>query len=118
MGQASHHRISWRSGFEGFEDGMETEARIGPHANLPDVGRHIGKAGVEQLGAALPGSRVAATEFGVPQVGRVGFDAEQRVIGAFTAIARVVADLRPVLMAEDGDDGAVEIKDEPGPVVG
>jgi hypothetical protein len=26
-------------GFEGFQDGVETETGIGPHANLADVGR-------------------------------------------------------------------------------
>ena len=36
----------------------------------------------------------------------------------FSAIARVVANLSPVLMAEDGHDRAVEIKDEPGTVIG
>ena len=72
----------------------------------------------ERLGGAVPGSSVAATELGVPEVGRVGFHAQQWVIRAFSAIARVVANLGPVLMAEDGQDRTVEIKDEPGTVIG
>jgi len=47
-------------GFEGFEDRVKTETGIGPHANLADVGRNIGKASVQQLDAAVPGSCVTS----------------------------------------------------------
>src|SRR5579862_6744401 len=117
-GHTSDNGIFGAVRFEGVEDGIEPKTCIGAYAHFADIGRDIAKAGGEQFGFAIPGSGVATTELGVPEVGRVGFHAQQWVIRTFSAIARIVANLGPVLMAEDGHDRAVEIKDEPGTVIG
>ena len=113
----SHNGIFGGVSFEGVEDGIQPKTCIGSYAHFADIGRYIGKAGGEQFGCAVPGSGVATTELGVPEVGRVGLHAQQWVIRTFSAIARVVANLSPVLMAEDGHDRAVEIEDEARAVI-
>jgi hypothetical protein len=45
-GQASNYRIVCGSRFQGHEDGVEAEARVGSNPQLADVGRNIGEAGV------------------------------------------------------------------------
>jgi len=63
LGQTGDHGVLGGAGFEGFQDGVETEARIGANPNLPEVGRHIGKAGVEEFHTAVPRAYVPGTEF-------------------------------------------------------
>jgi len=68
-GQAGDDGVLGGSGFEGFEAGVEAEARVGPNPNLSDIRWNVGKAGIEQLDATLPGSSIPGAQFGVPQVG-------------------------------------------------
>ena len=103
--------------FKCVKDGIDPEPGIGTHPQLTDIGRNIGKADIEQLGAAVPGSGVTGAEFGIPEVGGVGLHAQHRIIGTLATMAWVVADFRPVLMAEDCDHGAVEIEDQARTVV-
>jgi hypothetical protein len=103
-------------GFEGFADGVKTETGIGPHANLADVGRNIRKASVPQLDAAVPSSCVTSAQFGIPEVGGVGFDAQEQIMRTLATVARVVADVGAVLLSKHGDHGAVEIEDKARPM--
>jgi len=103
--------------FERCEHRVEGETHVGPHANLAEVWSHIGKASIPQLDAALPGARIPGAESGVPEVRRVGLDAQQWGVGSRPRVARVVTDLSPALASEDDDDGAIEIKDEAGTVI-
>lgn len=74
--QAGHDSILAGLGFEGVENRVESKTRIGASANLTDVGRHVGEAGIQQFDAALLGSGVPGTQFGIPEVRRVRLDAE------------------------------------------
>src|SRR6266516_7092876 len=56
--------------------------------------------------------------FRIPKVGRVGLHAQQWIVGTLPAITRIVSDCGFLLMAEDGDDGAVQVKYESGTVIG
>ena len=91
---------------------METKAGIGPNPKLADSRRHVHEAGRHQFDAAIPGARVAGTQFGIPEVGRVGLDAEQGVLRALATIPGIVADGRILLTFEHRDHTAVEIKDQ------
>ncbi len=48
----------------------------------------------------------------VPKISGVGLQAEQRMVGSAAVEARIVTDQGVLLVAEDGDDGAIEIEDE------
>ena len=65
-GQPGHYGILRGVSFKSFEDRVETEARIRPDAEFANVRWHVGEAGVQQLDTALPGPRIAGTQFGVP----------------------------------------------------
>ncbi len=97
---------------------MEPKAGIGSHSNLSDVARHIEKASRHQFHAAIPCAGVAWTQFGIPEIGRVGFDAQERIVRTFASITGVVADLGTLLTPEDRHHAAVEIEDQTGSVVG
>ena len=94
------------------------EACIGPHAKLPNVGRGRVKTAGQEFVATRPGSRIAASQFHIPEERGVRFQTEQRVIGAFASIAWVVANRRPFLMAENCNDGAIQIQNQSRPVIG
>ena len=91
---------------------MKDEASIGSDAKLANVGRHVGKAGIQQFHAPIPGSGVPGAEFGVPEIRRIGFDTQQGIVGSLTAIAGIVADLGAVLVSEDRHHRTVEIEDK------
>src|SRR5205823_6223665 len=106
------------SAFEAFEDRIETEAGVRPNPEFSDVRRYIRAAGVEQFDTTIPCAGVAGAQFGVPQIGRVGLDAQQRVVRALATITGIVADLGIFLPPEHSDDTAVEIQDQARTVVG
>jgi hypothetical protein len=54
---------------------------------------------------------------GVPQIGGIGLGTQQRLIGAATAEARVVANRGVFLMPENGNYGAVEVEQQAGAVL-
>ena len=107
-----------RSAFEAFEDRIEPEAGVGPNPEFSDVRRYIREAGVQQFETTIPCAGVASAQFGVPQIGGVGLDAQQRVVRAFATITGIVADLSIFLTPEHSDDTTVKIKDQARPVVG
>ena len=76
------------------------------------------KASRHQFHAAIPCAGVAWTQFGIPEIGRVGFDAQERIVRTFASITGVVADLGTLLTPEDRHHAAVEIEDQTGSVVG
>ena len=51
-------------------------------------------------------------QFHIPKEGGVGFQAQQRVVGAFATVAGIVAHLGAVLPPEYSHDGAVQIEDQ------
>jgi hypothetical protein len=63
---AGHHGILRGPRFQSFEDGIETKAGIGTNPNLPNVGRCVGKASIEELEAAIPCASVAGPQLGIP----------------------------------------------------
>ena len=65
-GQPGHYGVLRGAGFKSFEDRVETEAGIRSDAEFTNVRWHVGKAGVQQFDTALPGPRIAGTQFGVP----------------------------------------------------
>jgi len=75
LGQTGDDGVLGGPGFEGFEDGVESKACMGSNPNLSDIGRYVREASVEQFDAAVPGAGIARTQFGIPQLGRVSFDA-------------------------------------------
>ena len=85
-------------------------AGTGPHAKLPKVGRDGVKTAGQEFVATRPGSRIAASQFHIPEERGVRFQTEQRVIGPLASIARIVAHRRPFLMAENGNNGAIQIQ--------
>jgi hypothetical protein len=93
--------------FQGIEDWIETEAGVGPHAQLAHIRRNFGKAPFEPVDAPVPGSRIAGTQFGIPEVRGVGLHAQERIVGAFAAISWVVANFSSMLMTKNGHHGAV-----------
>jgi len=97
---------------------METKTGICPNPKLSNLWWHVGKAGLQQFDAALPGTGISGTQFGIPQIGGVGFDAQQWIVRALAAVAGIVADLGAILVAKDGDDSTVEIEDQTRAVMG
>src|SRR5712692_10066569 len=107
-----------RSDFEAFEDRIETEAGVRPNPELSDVRRYIREAGVQQFETTIPCAGVAGAQFGVPQIRRVGLDAQQGVVRSLATITGIVADLGIFLTPEHSDNTTVEIKDQARPVAG
>jgi hypothetical protein len=105
------------SGFEDLEHRMEAKASIRPDTKLSNIARYVEEAGRHQFNAAVPCARITRTQFRVPEIGRVGFDAQQWVVRALAAITRIVADLGILLTSENCDHTAIEIKDQAGSVV-
>ena len=97
---------------------MEAEASIGSDANFANVGRYISKASIQAFDAAIPSSCVPGAQLGIPKIGGVRFDTEQRVVGSLTTIAGIVADLSTVLTSKHRYDRAVKIKNEAGAMFG
>ena len=114
-GQTSHDRILGGPGFENLQDRMIAKAGIGSYPQLSDVARYVEEAGRHQLHTPIPRASVTRAQFSVPEIGRVGLDAQERMVETFPAI---VADFRTFLMPEDGDHAAVEIEDQAGTVRG
>ena len=106
------------SGFEYFQHRVESKTSVRSYAKLTDVARYVGETGCQQFHTPLPRARIARTQFRIPEIGRVGFNAQQRVVGTLPAITRIVADLGALLTPENCHHGAVEIQDEPGSAVG
>src|SRR5271165_4962226 len=97
---------------------MEAKAGIRPHPNFSDVSRYIEEASRHQFHAAIPCASVTRTQFGIPEIRGVGFDAQQWIVRTFAAITGIVADLGMLLTPKDCDHAAVEIQDQTGSVVG
>jgi len=76
LGSKGQRHVLGPTRFERCEHRVEGETHVGPHANLAEVWSHISKASIPQLDAALPGAAFRA-ESGVPEVRRVGLDAQQ-----------------------------------------
>ncbi len=68
-GQTSDDCILCALGFQGDEHGIEAEAGVGADTQLANLGWNIGEAGVQHFNAALPGSSISGTEFGIPKEG-------------------------------------------------
>jgi hypothetical protein len=117
LGQAGHDCIMRSSGFEDFQDRIETKTGIRPHTQFSNIRWYIDEAGCQQFNAAIPCASIAGPQFGIPQIGGVGFQAQQRIIGTLTSVTGIVADLRLLLTPEHRDHTAVEIKDQAGPVL-
>jgi len=96
---------------------METKTGIRPHPQFSNIRWYAEETRRQQFHAAIPCARIAWPQFGIPQIGGVGFQAQQRVVGTLAPITRIVADLRLLLTPKHGDHGAVEIKDQAGAVV-
>src|SRR5579862_208835 len=105
------------SGFEDFQDRTETKTVIRPHTEFSNIGWYIDEAGRQQFNAAIPCASIAWPQFGIPQIGGVGFQAQQRIIGTLASITGIVANLRLLLTPEHRDYTAVEIKDQAGTVL-
>src|SRR6266436_7633468 len=103
-GHTRDHGVLGQTRFQHLQYGSVAEAGIGPHAYFTNVGRGGVKTTGQEFLAARPGSRIAASQFHIPEERGVRFQAEQRVIGPLAAIARVVANRRPFLMAESFAD--------------
>src|SRR5207244_13105851 len=73
---------------------------------------HLGQASVQYRKAALPRSSISRTEFGVPEIGRVGFHAEQGIVGPFATVTGIVTDGGIFLFPEHRDHGAVQIENQ------
>jgi len=93
LGQTGDHGVLRGASFESLGYRMKAEASIGSDANLANVRRHVGKAGIQQFHTPIPGSGVPGAEFGVPEIRRIGFDTQQGIVGSLTAVAGIVADL-------------------------
>ena len=59
-----------------------------------------------------PASRIAASQFDVPQERGMGFYTEQGIIGPLAAIAWIVANLSALLMAKGCDHRAIQIEEQ------
>src|ERR1035441_1105073 len=117
LGQAGHDRIVRLSGFEDLQDWVEAKTGIRPNTKFPDVARHVDETARHQFHAAVPRASVTRAQFGIPEIGRIGFDTQQRIVRTLAAITRIVPDLGFLLTPENCDHAAVEIKDQTGSMV-
>ena len=69
------------SGFEDFQDRIETKTGIRPHTQFSNIWWYVDETRRQQFNAAIPCASIAWPQFGIPQKGGVGFQAQQRVVG-------------------------------------
>ena len=91
---------------------MKTKARVRPEPHFANVVGNAKEATGRQAFAAGPSARIVRPQLGVPQKGGVGFQEQQRIVGAFALEARIVAHLGSLQAAKDGDHGAVQIQNQ------
>jgi hypothetical protein len=101
------------AGVEHLQHRLVAKARIGPDPQLSDVTRDTGKTTGQNPFTPTPSAGVTGTKFRVPQETRIGFQTQERIVGAFAAITRIVTDRCPFLPTEDRDDGTIQIQDQP-----
>src|SRR6266446_7679844 len=111
-GHTRDHGVLGQPRFQQVQNRPIAEACIGPHPELPNVGRTGEKTAGQEFLAARPGSGIATPQFDIPEKGRVGFQTKQRIIGSLASIARIVANLSPFLVAKYCEYSAVYIEDE------
>src|ERR1019366_5964188 len=116
--QTSDHRVLCGSRFQGDEYRVEAKAGRGSDSQLANLRWNIGEAGVQHFDAATPSTGIPGTEFGVPEVGRIGLDAEQWIVGFLSTIAGIVTDGGIFLIAEYRHHRAVQIEDQSGALSG
>ena len=117
LGQAGHDYILRTSGFEDFQDRIETKTGIRPHTQLSKVWWYVYETRCQQFNAAIPCASIAWPQFGIPPIGGAGFQAHRRIAGTLAPITGTVADLRLLLTPLQRDHTTVEIEDQAGAVV-
>jgi hypothetical protein len=78
---------------------------------------YIDETRCQQFHATIPCAGIAGSQFGIPQIGGVGFQAQQRIVGTFAPVTGIVTDLCLLLAPEHRDHTAIEVKDQAGAVV-
>ncbi len=108
---AGHHRVWGVVILQDLKDRLIREPRVGADANLADIVGDAAQDRGQHLQGAVPGGTLARAQLNAPEGGRIRFQAEQRMIGAASMVARVIADRGVLLVPADGHDGAVEVED-------
>ncbi len=113
-GQPGYHRVVRSMSLQRFQHRIIAEAGVSAKPQFSDLRRDGGETGLQQSGAALPCAGVPWAQFGVPEKGTVGLQAQQWVVATLAPVPRVVADLGAILLSEQGHHRAVQIEDQAG----
>jgi hypothetical protein len=86
----------------------------GEDRDVPMLGRNLPQARGQQIERARGGVNVVGAQLTFPELLRLALKTEQWVRGAPPWLGRIVADLRPFLIAVDHQYRGIDVEDVPG----
>jgi hypothetical protein len=103
-----HNRVATARRIEKFDDPFAKESRIGSNPNTRS-GNELGGLGqthFQKWNSPRTGSCISRTQRSMPKLLKMGFEAEERVIGPSAMLLGIVAYMSPLGFAiEDQNDG-------------
>ena len=106
------------TGLEGCDYLAIEETRIGANPDLTHRRRDFGQAGRQQVYSSVTRVHVAGAEFPVPEISRLGLEADPGMIGRTAVFVRIVADAGLLLMPVQGQHRGVQVEDDAPPRLG
>src|SRR5215831_220434 len=98
------HSVVSLAVFQLTQECVVVKARVGTDPHFANVSGQVTPAAPEQIDGAAVGVDVTGSELGRTQMGGVGLQTQQGLVGTLATVARIVADLGAFLTSTDGDD--------------